>query len=118
MDIIAVYTGSLVMISIEKSETNKKKSTGNLRQICLGPCILSWTGPMLSLWQKSGTNFMVRDKFVLDHEFCHRLVSDFDCSDRFKGFFNLSRTMKFVPHFANAKAMAKIQYKFHGPRQI
>ena len=75
--LIAVYIDSLVMISIEKSETNKKKSTGNPRQICLGP----W--PMLSLWQKSGTNFMVRDKFinplnlgrvfkfVSDHEFCH-----------------------------------------------
>ena len=34
---IAVYIDSLVMISIEKSEKNKKKSTGNLRQICLGP---------------------------------------------------------------------------------
>ena len=33
---IAVYIDSLVMISIEKSETNKKKSTGNPRQICLG----------------------------------------------------------------------------------
>ena len=46
-----IYIDSLVMISIEKSETNKKKSTGNLRQICLGP----WS--ILSLWQKSGTNF-------------------------------------------------------------
>ena len=44
-----------------------------LRQIYLRP----W--PMLSLWQKSGTNFMVWDKFV----------SDFQCS-----FFYLSRTFR------------------------
>ena len=50
---IAVYIDSLVIINIEKSERKKEKNTGNLRQICLGP----W--PMLSLWQKSGTNFMV-----------------------------------------------------------
>ena len=54
--VIAVYIDSLVMISIEKSETNKKEH-----------------------W-KSETN--------------------------------LSQTM------ANAKSMAKIWYKFHGPRQI
>ena len=30
--LIAVYIDSLVMISIERSETNKKKSTGNPRQ--------------------------------------------------------------------------------------
>ena len=69
---------------------------------------MSQTGPMLSLWQKSSINFMVQDKFV----------SDFQCSVRFKGFFNLSQTMNFVMDWANAKSMAKIQYKFHGPRQI
>ena len=29
----------------------------------LGPSTLSQTGPMLSLWQKSGTKFMVCEKF-------------------------------------------------------
>ena len=53
---IAVYIDSLVMISIEKSETNKNRA------------------------------LEIRDKFVLD--------------------------------WANAKSMAKIQYKFHGPRLI
>ena len=60
-----------------KSETNLSQT------MCLA------TGPMLSLWQKPGTNFMVQDKFV----------SDFHCSDRFKGFFNLSQTMKFGTGF-------------------
>ena len=69
---------------------------------------MSHTGPMLSLWQKSGINFMVQDKFV----------SDFQCSVRFKEFKNLSQTMDFVVDWANAKSMAKIRYKFHGLRQI
>ena len=43
------------------------------RQISLRP----W--PMLSLWQKSSTNFMLRDKFI----------SHFQCS-----FFHLSRTFR------------------------
>ena len=60
--LIAVYIDSLVMISIEKSETNKKEH-----------------------W-KSKTN--------------------------------LSQTMNFVTDWANAKSMAKIQYTFHGLRQI
>ena len=59
---IAVYIDSLVMISIEKSETNKKRAL------------------------ESETN--------------------------------LSQTMNCVLDWANAKSMAKIQYKFHGPRQI
>ena len=72
--IIAVYIDSLAIINIEKSETNKKKSTGNPRQICLRLWTGSRTGPVLSLWQKSSINFMVQDKFV----------SDFQCSVRFK----------------------------------
>ena len=33
--------------------------------------------PMLSLWQKSGTNFMVRDKFVSDFQCSFLFVSHF-----------------------------------------
>ena len=76
LSFIAVYIDSLVMISIERSETNKKRA------------------------------LEIRDKFVSDHEFCHRLGQ---C---------LSRTMTFVTDWANTKSMAKIQYKFHGLRQI
>ena len=35
-----------------------------------------------------------------------------------KGYLNLSQTMNFVTDWANAKPMAKIWYKIHGPKQI
>ena len=38
--------------------------------------------------------------------------------EQWKSETNLSLTMNFVTDLANAKSMAKIQYKFHGPRQI
>ena len=39
-------------------------------------------------------------------------------SARFKGFLNLSRTMKFVLDFCHRLSIGKIRYKFHGLRQI
>ena len=53
LEMFAVYIDSLVMISIERSVTNKKKSTENPRQICHG------LGHRLSIDP-------VRDRFVLD----------------------------------------------------
>ena len=35
-----------------------------------------------------------------------------------KGFYNLSRTMKFLLNFHHRLSIGKIWYKFHGPRQI
>ena len=75
------------MISIEKSETNKKehwKSETNLSQT------------MISI-EKSET-----DKK----------------KEHWKSKTNLFQTMNCVLDWANAKSMAKIWYKFHGPRQI
>ena len=35
-----------------------------------------------------------------------------------KRYLNLSQTMNFVAEWVNAKSIAKIGYKIHGPRQI
>ena len=39
-------------------------------------------------------------------------------SIRLKGYLNLSWTMDFFSDWPNAKSIAKIWYKIHGPRQI
>ena len=39
-------------------------------------------------------------------------------SVRFKGFFNLSWTMKFVPDFCHRLGIGPVNDKIHGPRQI
>ena len=39
-------------------------------------------------------------------------------SVRFKGFYNLSRTMKFVLDFCHRLSIGPVHDKIHGPRQI
>ena len=81
------------MISIEKSETNKKKE--------------HWKSET-NLSQTMANALEIRDKFV----------SDFHCSDRFKGFFNLSWTMKFVPDFYQCQLYFMVRDKFKNPLNL
>ena len=88
---------------------------------------------MLSLWQKSSTNFMVRDKFknplnltehwksktnLKIHDKIHGPRQILKPYLDLKGFFNLSWTMKFVLDFCHRLSIGPVCDKIHGPRQI
>ena len=100
--------------------------------LCLSTSLTHMTSCLLHLERKGGhfdrfvynlrylNYFLLEDKLkiYLDKGSIFNKGQGKKLSVRFKGFFNLSQTMKFVPDFCHRLSIGPVRDKTHGPRQI